>query len=90
MVTTAALAKSLLWMNTSRVIQATPYPSGPKLQLSLLVATLASINHNALTMFNLTLIGFTQMKHPLCIKLQEWVNINLIEPSMKISCIQML
>jgi hypothetical protein len=51
---------------------------------------LALIRDDAMALSRHALIGIAPTKHPMRIKLQDWVNINLVDPSMLVTRIRML
>jgi len=85
-----APAKTTIWGKPSRAIRAKRYPSGHQLRPSLSQNTLALFEQEAQSLSRLALIGFAPTKHPSRQELQEWVNVNLVEPHMKITKIRML
>lgn len=90
MTESAAPAQTQAWTKTIKTVQATLFPSGPKLRPSLDPDTIAFIEDEALTMSRIALIGLAPTKHPLRIELQEWLNVNLVEPAMVVTRIWML
>lgn len=74
----------------SKAVRATPSPSGPKLVPKLSAETMALITEDALLLSKVALIGVAPLKHPSRSELQEWVNINLTDPHLKVVRIRML
>lgn len=87
---TTARAKTTAWGKTSRVVRAARLPFGHQLRPSLTANTIALLEQEAQSLSRRVVIGFAPTKHPSRIELQEWVNVNLVEPCMAISRIRML
>jgi hypothetical protein len=85
-----APAQTSPWSNVSKAVRATHFPSSPKLRPTLSNDTLSQMEEDARSLSRQALIGFAPTKHPSRIELQEWINVNLVEPSMIVSRIQML
>jgi hypothetical protein len=71
-------------------VRAQPIPSGPKIKPNLLAEILEAITLEALSLAQTSLIGIAPTKHPLRTKLQDWVNVNLVDASMLVTRIRML
>jgi hypothetical protein len=78
------------WNQKSKAVRAQPIPSGPKIKPVLSAEILEAIIMEALSLSQTSLIGIAPTKHPSRVELQDWVNINLVEPSMLVIRIHML
>ena len=87
---TTAPVRSPPWNKVSKAVRATLLPSGPVLRPQLSTETLALIHEDALSLSRIALIGFAPTKHPSRIELQEWVNVNLVDPVTVVTRIRML
>jgi hypothetical protein len=88
--TDAAALRTLPWTVKSKPVRAQPIPSGPKIKPTSFAETLETITMEALSLSQTSLIGIAPTKHPSRLELQDWVNINLVEPCMLVTRIRML
>jgi hypothetical protein len=86
----AAAPRTTAWTMKSKAMRAQPIPSGPKIKPNLSTETLEAIILEALSLEQTSLIGIAPTKHPSSVELQDWVNINLVDPSMLVTRIRML
>ena len=82
--------QSLAWSKMPKSIRSMSIPSGLKLTPVLIEETLALIRDDALALPRYALIGVAPTKHPTQIELQNWVNVNLVDPNMLVTKIRML
>jgi hypothetical protein len=78
------------WAQKSKAVHAQPIPSNPKIKPVLSAETLEAITVEALSLAQTSLIGIAPTKHPSRVELQDWVNVNLVDPSMLVNRIRML
>jgi hypothetical protein len=86
----AAAPRTPAWTQKSKAVRAQPIPSGPKIKPILSAETLEAITVEALSLAQTSLIGIAPTKHPSRVELQDWVNVNLVDPSMLVTRIRML
>lgn len=78
------------WGKPSRAVRASRFTSGHQLRSKLSLETLALVEEDANSLFKIALIGFAPSEHPSRLELQEWLNVNLVEPNMIVTRIRML
>jgi hypothetical protein len=86
----AAAPRTPAWAQKSKAVCTQPIPSGPKIKPILSAKTLEAITVEALSLAQTSLIGIAPTKHPSRVELQDWVNVNLVDPSMLVTRIRML
>jgi hypothetical protein len=86
----AAAPRTPSWAQKSKAVRAQPIPSGPIIKPTLSAETLEAITVEALSLAQTSLIGIAPTKHPSRVELQDWVNVNLVDPSMLVTRIRML
>jgi hypothetical protein len=69
---------------------AQPIPFGPKIKPNFSAKILKAIIIEVLSLAKTSLIGIAPTKHPPRVELQDWVNVNLVDPSMLVTRIRML
>lgn len=82
---TETRTRPLAWTKLSKAIRSTSIPSGPKLIPVLSKETLALIQEDAMSLSRLAFICVAPSKHPSRMELQEWVNVNLVDPNMVVT-----
>jgi hypothetical protein len=88
--TDVAALRTPAWTMKSKAMHAQLIFSGPKIKPNLSAETLEAITMEAISLSQTSLIGIAPTKHPLRLELQDWVNMNLVEPCMLVTRICIL